>query len=63
MPFVPRAARCARAVIRLAWTALRVLVLVLLLVVVLFLPAPILGRPRYERPERGNRVSETRRRR
>jgi hypothetical protein len=57
------AARCARVVTRLCRAALRVLAVLLLLAVALFLPAPMLGRPRFEPPERQNRVAETRRRR
>ncbi len=62
MSIASRAARCARVVAQLAGAGLRGLALLLLLVVALLLPAPILGRPRVEPPERRNRVAETRRR-
>ncbi len=63
MSFASRAARCARVMIRVSGSALRTLALVLLLLVAALLPAPILGRLGFERPERRNGVSETRRRR
>ncbi len=63
MKLAPRAARCARAVTRVAGPLLRALVLFLLLAAAMLLPAPLLGRVRLERPERRDRVSETRRRR
>ncbi len=63
MSIASRAAYWARVAARLAGATLRALALVLLLAVALFLPAPIFGRPRFEPPERRNRVAETQRRR
>ncbi len=63
MSLAPRAARCARALTRAVGPLLRTLLLLLLLAASMVLPAPILGRVRLERPERRDRVSETRRRR
>ncbi len=60
MPIASRAARFARLVAQLAVCVLRTFALLLLLAIALFLPAPILGRPRFEPPERRNKVTETR---
>jgi hypothetical protein len=62
MSVASRAARCVRVAARPAGAALRTLALLLLLAVALLLPAPILGRLRFEPPGRRNKVTETRRR-
>lgn len=56
-------ARALAFVAQLAGRAVRVVAVLLLLVVALFLPAPILGRPRFERPGRRNQPAEVDRRR
>jgi hypothetical protein len=67
MSVVSRAARasvCALALVgRLAGRTLRVVAFLLLVVVALFLPAPILGRPRFEPPGRRNQPADVDRRR
>ena len=56
-------ALAASVVFRLAGRALRLVAFVLLVFVALFLPAPILGRPRFEPPGRRNQPAEVERRR
>lgn len=58
-----RAVRASAFVGRCAGRALRVAAFVLLIVAALVLPAPILGRPRFERPGRRNQPTEVDRRR
>ena len=62
MSVLSRAARAAARALalvgRLAGRALRVVAFLLLVVVALFLPAPILGRPRFEPPGRRNQPAE-----
>lgn len=57
------AVRASAVVGRCAGRALRVVAFVLLIVAALVLPAPILGRPRFERPGRRNQPTEVDRRR
>ncbi len=67
MSVVSRAARAsvrALALVgRLAARTLRVVAFLLLVVVALFLPVPILGRPRFEPPGRRNQPTDVDRRR
>ncbi len=67
MSVVSRAARASMRALalvgRLAAQTLRVVVFLLLVMVALFLPAPILGRPRFEPPGRRNQPAEVDRRR
>lgn len=67
MPIVHRAARAAArslaAVGRIAGRAVYVAAFMLLVVAAAILPAPILGRPRFERPGRRNEPAEVDRRR
>ena len=59
----PAACAAARVGRYAAGRALRVVAFLLLLVAALVLPAPILGRPRFERPGRRNQPAEVDRRR
>jgi len=56
-------ARASTVVAGLAARVLRVVAMLLLVLVALLLPAPILGRPRFERPGRRNQPTEVERRR
>jgi hypothetical protein len=62
-PAARASARGFAFIARLAGRALRVVAFLLLVIVALFLPAPILGRPRFEPPGRRNQPAEVERRR